>query len=223
MKSSFIRGRLLWIALCALLLPAALCAAANWWICRAASGRIVTDVDRLPVNAVGLVLGTSKFTGDGISPNPFFDGRLKAAARLFHAGKVRGLLVSGDNGRKSYDEPSWMCDGLIGLGVPADAITLDYAGFRTLDSVVRAKDVFGLTRFTIITDDFHEPRSVFLARSHGLDVVGFPSEPVPWRWSKKARIRELASRVRACLDVYVFHTNPKFFGPRVEIKVAAAP
>jgi SanA protein len=203
------------------LLPAILCVAANWWICNAASGRIITDAHRLPFNEVGLVLGTSKFSGDGVSSNPFFEGRLNAAARLFHEGKVRRLLVSGDNGRKTYDEPSWMRDALVARGVPSEAITLDYAGFRTLDSMVRAEAVFGLKRFTIITDDFHEPRSVFLARSRGLDVVGFPSEPVPWIWSKKARTRELISRVRACLDVYVLHTDPKYFGPRVAIRAAA--
>jgi SanA protein len=217
-----LRRRLFWIGLFALLLPVVLCVAANWWIYRSASGRIVTDADRLPFNEVGLVLGTSKYSGDGVSSNPFFEGRLNAAARLFRAGKVRHLIVSGDNGRKTYDEPSWMRDALVERGVPLEAITLDYAGFRTLDSVVRAKEIFGLERFTIITDDFHEPRSVFLARSRGLDVVGFPSDPVPWVWSKKARTRELVSRVRACLDVYVLHTQPKFFGPRVQIEMAAA-
>jgi SanA protein len=222
MKLPVFRRRLLWIGLTAVLLSTALCVAANWWICRVASGRIMTDADRLPINDVGLVLGTSKFTGNNGSPNPFFEGRIDAAARLFHEGKVRHLLVSGDNGHKSYDEPSWMRDALVARGVPAKSITLDYAGFRTLDSVVRAETVFGLKRFTIITDDFHEPRSVFLARSRGLDVVGFPSNPVPWIWSKKARTRELLSRVCACLDVYVLHTKPRYFGPRVVIQVAAA-
>jgi SanA protein len=223
MKSTAFPRRLLWIGLCAFALTVGACLAANSWICSAASGRIITDAAPLPFNEVGLVLGTSKFSGARAYPNPFFEGRMNAAARLFHAGKVRHLLVSGDNDRKTYDEPSWMRDALVARGVPAEAITLDYAGFRTLDSVVRAEAVFGLKRFTIITDDFHEPRSVFLARSRGLDVVGFPSDPVPWIWSKKARARELISRVRACLDVYVLHTNPKFFGPRVVIRVATAP
>ena len=221
MKLPVFRRRLFLIGVSAVLLLGVLCAAANWWICSAASGRIITEADRLPINDVGLVLGTSKFTGNSGSPNPFFEGRLNAAVQLYRAGKVRHLLVSGDNGRKSYDEPSWMRDGLIARGVPAKSITLDYAGFRTLDSVVRAEAVFGLKRFTIITDDFHEPRSVFLARARGLDVVGFPSDPVPWIWSKKARTRELLSRVCACLDVYVLHTNPRYFGPRVVIQVAA--
>jgi SanA protein len=221
MKLTACRPRRPWIWLIALFLPPALCAAANLWICSTASKQIFTDAAKLPFNEVGLVLGTSKFGGDGVSSNPFFEGRMNTAAQLFKAGKVRHLLVSGDNDRKAYDEPSWMRDALIARGVPTEAITLDYAGFRTLDSVVRAKAVFGLKSFTIITDDFHEPRSVFLARSRGLDVVGFPSEPVPWVRSKKARTRELLSRVRACLDVYVLHTNPKFFGPHVEIRVAA--
>ncbi len=155
--------------------------------------RVITSANRLPFNEVGLVLGTSKFSSDGVSSNPFFEGRLNTAARLYHAGKVHHLLVSGDNGRKNYDEPTWMRDALIARGVPKEAITLDYAGFRTLDSMARAKEVFGLTSFTIITDDFHQPRAVFLARSRGLDGVGFPSDHVPWIWSKKTRIRELAS------------------------------
>ena len=109
---------------------------------------------------------------------------------------MRHLLVSGDHGRDSYDEPTWMCDALVARGVPRSAITLDYAGFRTLDSMARAQAVFGLHRFTIVTDDFHQARSIFLARSLGLEVVGFPSERVPYWWSKKVRTRELASRTR---------------------------
>jgi len=222
MKSALTFRRLLIIGSFALILLIALAAVANWWIFRAASGQIFTDSAKLPSNDVALVLGTSKFTGREHSPNPFFESRIDAAALLYHAGKARHFLVSGDNGRKDYDEPTWMRDALITRGVPSDAITLDYAGFRTLDSIARAKEVFGLTHFTIITDDFHLPRSVFLAKARELDVVGFPSEPVPWRWSKKARTRELASRACACLDVYVLHTRPRFFGPHVEILVAAA-
>lgn len=214
--------RPLTMGLFAVLLLMALVGAANWWIFRAAAGRIFIDPDQLPPNDVALVLGTSKFTGGADFPNPFFEGRMDAAASVYHAGKVRHLLVSGDNDRKDYDEPTWMRDALVARGVPEEAITLDYAGFRTLDSIVRAKEVFGLKKFTIITDDFHQARSIFLARSRGLDVVGFPSQPVPWIWSKKVRTRELASRFCACLDVYVLHTSPKFFGPRVEIRVAAA-
>ena len=109
---------------------------------------------------------------------------------------------------------------LIARGIPAGAITLDYAGFRTLDSMARAKAVFGLRHFTIVTDDFDQPRAVFLARALGLEVVGFPSPHVPFRWSKKTRTREIVSRAKACLDVYVLHTQPRFYGPSVTIRIA---
>ncbi len=142
---------------------------------------------------------------------------MDTAAALYHAGKVKHLLVSGDNSRKTYDEPTAMRDALIARGVPSAAITLDYAGFRTLDTMARARAVFGLRRCTIVTDDFHLPRSLFLAEAHGLDAAGCQSAPVPWRWSKKTRLREIASRTIAWLDVCVLRTKPKFYGPRVEI------
>jgi SanA protein len=205
------------------LLLLALIAGANYWVLHRTRDAIFTDLARLPENDVALVLGTSRYNSDGVSENPFFRGRMNSAARLYREGKVRHLLVSGDHGRDSYDEPTWMFDALVARGVPRSAITLDYAGFRTLESMARAKAVFGLHRFTVVTDDFHQARSVFLARSLGLEVVGFPSERVPYWWSKKVRTRELASRTVACLDVYVFHTRPRFYGPPVKIEIAAVP
>ena len=175
----------------------------------------------LPANDVAIVLGSSKTIEGGRYRNPFFERRMNTAAQLYHAGKVRHLLVSGDNSRTSYDEPTWMRDALIARGVPAYAITLDCAGFRTLDTMARARAVFGLTKATIVTDDFHEPRALFLASAHGLDAVGFPSEHVPEAWSKTTRLREVGSRVKACLDVYVLRKKPKFYGPPVAIDLAA--
>ncbi len=192
---------------------------ANWWITRTTRAHIASDRTAVPTNDVALVLGTSPKLTSGAT-NPFFEGRMSTATELYRTGKVRHLLVSGDNSRKTYDEPTAMRDALIARGVPAKAITLDYAGFRTLDSMARAKAVFGLRRFTIITDDFHQPRSVFLARSLGLEVVGVPTRKVPFRWSKKTRSREIFSRVKACLDVYVLRTEPKFYGPPVTIRLA---
>jgi SanA protein len=213
--------RVIWVCLGLLTLAAGLVFAANYWVIRQTRDRIITDTSALPANDVALVLRTSRHVG-GRWANPFFEGRMNSAARLYHEGKVRHLLVSGDNGRVGYDEPTWMRDALVERGVPVSAITLDFAGFRTWDSMIRAQAVFGLKRFTIVTDDFHQPRSVFLARSLGLDVVGCPSEHVPFRWSQRTRARELVSRAVACLDVYVLHTKPRFYGPPVEIHVAAA-
>ena len=199
------------------LLLALAISATNWWVCRSARG-LVSDLAHLPANDVALVLGTSPIIGRW--SNPFFVGRMNAAAQLFQSGKARHLLVSGDNRRHAYDEPTAMRDALLARGVPENAITLDYAGFRTLDSIARAKAVFGVTRVTIVTDHFHLPRALFLAQTHGLDAIGFASERVPFRWAKKTLLREVASRMKAWLDVYVLHTQPHFYGPPVELQIA---
>lgn len=179
-------------------------------------GRTYFNAEEIPARDVAIVLGTSpKLRGKW--SNPFFEARMNAAADLWKHGKVRHFLLSGDNGDKYYDEPSAMRDALISRSVPASAITLDYAGFRTLDSMARANKVFGQRQVTIITDDFHLPRSLFLARAHGMDAIGFGGQPVPLRWSKKTRLREIAARIGACVDVYVLHTKPKFLGPEVAI------
>jgi SanA protein len=221
---SFLKRRKFWLGLVLLgVLGLSLVTVANWWVLHSTRDAIVADSARLPVNDVALVLGTSRYNGNGSNDNPFFLGRMSTAARLYHEGKVRHLLVSGDNGHAGYDEPTWMRDALMERGVPRSAITLDCAGFRTLDSMARAKAVFGLHRFTIVTDDFHLARAVFLARAFDLDVVGFPSEHVPYWWSKKARTRELASRTVACLEVCLRHTKPRCYGPPVKIEIATAP
>ncbi len=98
---------------------------------------------------------------------------------------------------------------------------LNDAGFRTLDSVVRAKEVFGQRKLTVITDRFHAYRAVFLAEHNGIDAVAFPSAEVEVGWSLKARTREWFADVKACLDLYVLHTKPRFLGPPIEVKVAA--
>lgn len=221
LRFAFLRRRFFWVALLSLtpLCGGLFVILPNWWVLHRARPFIFTRLDRLPENQVGLVLGTSRYDRNGEQTNPFFIGRMNTAARLYKAGKVKHLLLSGDNSHDGYDEPTWMQEALVERGIPASAITLDYAGFRTYDSIVRAHAVFGLDRFTVITDDFHESRSVFLARSLGLEAVGFPSEHVPFPRSRKTRARELASRTVACLDVYVLHTHPRFYGPPVKIAV----
>lgn len=209
------RPELKWF--CALLLLGAVPAiGGNLWITLRAHGRVFSRFNDVPVNDVALVLGTSSRTRGG-HRNPFFAGRISAAAELFRAGKVRHLLLSGDNGTVRYDEASEMRRALVKEGVPESAMTLDYAGFRTLDSVARAHDVFGLARVTIVTDDFHAERSVLLARHFGIDAQVFCSRPVPLRWSKKTRLREIAARLKALLDLYVLRTKPHFLGERITL------
>ena len=188
----------------------------NLWIAIRAHGRVFTAVEELPPNEIGLVLGTSA-RGPAGWENPFFANRIAAAAELYRAGKVKHLILSGDNRRIGNDEPTDMRNALAKHGVPASATTLDYAGFRTLDSVARAQEVFDVGKLTIITDDFHVERALLLARHYGIDAVAFPSKPVPVRWSKKTRLREVAARCKALLDLYVLRTKPHFRGPPITL------
>lgn len=177
------------------------------------------DPADMPQRDVAVVLGTSPRTASG-RPNLHFVNRIDAAARLYHAGKVRHLLVSGDNGRKDYDEPSAMKHALIARGVPAAAITCDFAGFRTLDSVVRAKNVFGLRSCTIVSQRYHNSRALEIARAHGLDAVAFCAPDVPRSHSLKTELREIAARGVILLQLYALHSQPRFSGPAEPIRLA---
>jgi len=190
-------------------------------ICRQlASGRIFSSVTTVPANEVGLVLGTSKVTRSG-QPNLHFNQRMAAAAALYQAGKVKHLLVSGDNHIASYDEPTDMRNALIAAGVPAEAITCDYAGFRTLDSVVRAKEIFNLPRCTIITEAYHCPRALWIARQHGLAAVALAAPDVGLKsWSLRAEVREQFARTWCAVDLYLLHRQPKFLGRQEPILVS---
>jgi len=194
-------------------------AGCQWVVLRSGRGRLYDQIRNTPVREVGLLLGTSDKQGNGNS-NPFFEYRIAAAAELYKAGKVRHLLVSGDNHRRGYDEPALMKAALLAAGVPESAITLDCAGFRTLDSVVRAKEVFGLSQFTIISQRFHDQRALLIAQHYDIDAIGFCAADVALRYGIKIQIREAFARVKAVLDLYVLHTQPKFLGPREKIPLA---
>lgn len=189
--------------------------ATNNAVMNAANGRLFRSETEVPARRVALVLGTAPLV-EG-RKNLYFEGRMRAAVRLFKAGKIEKILVSGDNGRRGYDEPTAMKERLIALGVPADRIVCDFAGFRTLDSLVRAKEVFGLSELTLVTDEFHLPRSLYLARENGIDAVGFASEFIPVAYSPRTNLREIAARGLVWLDVHVFRTEPKFLGKKEPI------
>jgi SanA protein len=181
----------------------------NAWVLFFGSRGIIAEAKNLPKQATGLVLGTSPRSAGGGAPNPFFEGRMDTTARLFQAGILERVLVSGDNRVPNYNEPAAMRDALLQRGVPSSAISMDSAGIRTLDSIVRAQKTFHLeNNLVIVTDDFHLPRAMFLAAETGLQALGFASEHVPWRRSYRTRIREWFSRGRACLDIYFWKTQP---------------
>ncbi|EKS1845796.1 ElyC/SanA/YdcF family protein [Cronobacter muytjensii] len=190
--------------------------AADRTVTRAADGRLYEAVANTPARKVGLVLGARP-------DNRFFNRRIEAAAALYHAGKVSWLLVSGDNSRADYDEPTAMAEALNRRGVPATAIFCDYAGFSTLDSVVRAREVFQETRITIISQAFHNARAVYLAQHYGIDAIGFNAEDPALRHTQYTLLRERFARVRAVLDARWLRREPHFLGPKVAIGPNDAP
>lgn len=186
-------------------------------VSRTARG-LVHDADSVPERSIGLVLGTAKFVRGG-RLNVYYRERLRTAAQLFHSGKVRGLLVSGDNARADYNEPENMRQDLIAAGVPDDCITLDYAGFRTLDSIVRAHEVFGQDGFVIITQQFHAERAVYIAQAHGIDAIGCIATDAVGIYRVRVRAREVLARTKAWLDVNILGTRPRFLGPAVDVSM----
>ncbi|ELY5937994.1 SanA/YdcF family protein [Cronobacter malonaticus] len=185
-------------------------------VTHAAAGRLYDTVENIPARKVGLVLGARP-------DNRFFNRRIEAAAALYHAGKVSWLLVSGDNSRADYDEPTAMAEALNRHGVPAAAIFCDYAGFSTLDSVVRAREVFQENRITIISQAFHNQRAIYLAQHYGIDAIGFNAEDPALRHTQYTLLRERFARVRAMLDARLLRREPHFLGPQVKIGPKDAP
>ncbi len=178
------------------------------------SGRVFdsASIDAVPRQRAAVVMGCVRTLPNGLN-NLYFSRRIDAAAELYKAGKVDCLIVSGDNHVKGYDEPSDMKESLAKAGVPADRIVCDYAGFRTLDTVVRAKKVFGLDSFIIVSQPDHVRRAVFTARGFGCDAYGYAAKDVNGRYSIKTTIREQLAKIAAVLDV-ILRRRPKFLGPR---------
>lgn len=179
---------------------------------------IYTTIFDIPEKKVALILGTSKYTVGGYT-NLFFKYRIAAAADLYLLGKVKHIIVSGDNRVANYNEPKEMRKALIALGVPTEAITLDYAGFRTLDSVVRSKKVFGQNEIIIVSQRFHLERALFIANKYNIDAVGFTAQDPPEKYSLKTHIREYFAKTKAVIDLYIINKKPKFLGKKEIINI----
>jgi SanA protein len=188
----------------------------NRFINTSTNAHIYSDINSIPQRKVGLVLGASKKTTRG-TDNFYFSYRIQAAYQLYKAGKVKYLLLSGDNHIKGYDEPSDMREALMALGVPDTCIILDYAGFRTLDSVVRCKVVFGEDSITIVSQEFHNQRALFIACKNNIHAIAFNAKEVNRNYSFKTRFREYFARVKCVLDIYILYTSPKFLGAKIKI------
>ncbi|GAB3681283.1 hypothetical protein GCM10028792_27330 [Salinisphaera aquimarina] len=192
--------------------------AANAWVVSATRDHIFDDIDRLGAHDVGVVLGTSPYTRYG-NRNLLFTHRMIAAAELYAAGRVRHLLVSGANPDSTYNEPRKMYQALRRLGVPDAALTLDFAGFRTLDSIVRAKRIFGLDNYVIVSQRYHDYRALFIARYNGIHAVAYSRPEEDRRQPLRAEAREYLARVKAVVDLFLLSTRPRFLGPPRPIEI----
>ncbi|NNE94002.1 MAG: DUF218 domain-containing protein [Verrucomicrobiales bacterium] len=179
--------------------------------------QVFASMADVPERKAAVVMGCAKTLASG-RRNLYFIYRINAAVALFEAGKCEYLIVSGDNSTKNYDEPTDMRDALIERGIPEERVYRDYAGFRTLDSVVRAREIFGQEDFIVVSQGFHNERAVFIAKRHGLtDVVGFNAKRVSSAGGMRTRVRESFARVKTILDVTIFGTGPKFLGEKVAL------
>jgi len=178
---------------------------------------LYSNTKKVPAKKAALVLGTAKYIAKN-KKNYFYVYRIHAAAQLFKSGKVKAIVVSGDNGTKYYDETTTMQKDLIKAGIPSRYITLDYAGFRTLDSVVRAEAIFDLKDYIIVSQKFHLERALFIAKAKGQKVIGFMAKDIPGTAAAyRMKAREYLARVKAFLDVYILHTDPKFYGKKEKV------
>ena len=188
---------------------------ANHTIEYATEDYVTSSINKLPKEKVGLVLGTSKSLKNG-NKNPYFFYRIEAAEELFKSGKIEYIIVSGDNSSQYYNEPEDMQTELIARGIPKTKIFLDFAGLRTLDSVVRAKEIFGQTSYLIISQRFHNERAVFLAQKKGIEAYGYNAKDVNKKAGFKTNLREYFARVKVFWDLF-FGVDPKFSGSKVVI------
>lgn len=178
-----------------------------------AKGKLYSNVNDIPYRKVGLLLGTSRNSKIG-GFNPYYFNRINAAADLLKAGKIKYLIISGDNSRPEYNEPEMMREDLIKTGIDSTRLYLDYAGFRTFDSMVRLKEIFGQDSVTVISQLFHNERALYLASKEGIEAIGFNAKDRPG--GEGFYLREKLARVKVFVD-YLIATKPKFLGEKVVI------
>ncbi|MEN8121530.1 MAG: ElyC/SanA/YdcF family protein [Bacteroidota bacterium] len=177
---------------------------------------VYTSVGNIPYNKVGLVLGTSKFLKNN-HVNLYYKYRVNATVNLYKSKKIDYVLISGDNSTKDYNEPADFKSDLIKLGIPEEKIVLDYAGFRTFDSVIRSREVFSQNSITIISQKFHNERAVFIARKNNINAIGYNAKDVSRHYGFKTMFREKFARVKTILDIYLLKTRPRFLGKKIKI------
>ena len=200
-----------------ILIGVGIVALCNIMVLSSCNDHLYNNVESIPHKRVAVLLGTNPRTKSG-NMNWFYKHRIDAAVALYKQGKFDRLLISGDNSLKTYSEPDEMKADLVAAGIPDSVIYLDFAGFSTYDSMVRAKKVFGLSEFIVISQDFPNQRAVYIARQNDIDAIGFNAKKVAFRkWRLKMEFREILARVKAVGDVMI-DKKPHFLGDPIEIK-----
>ena len=188
---------------------------ANYKIEKETRAFVTDKIDNLPACKTALLLGTSKILKHQ-QVNEYFYRRINATVNLYMSGKIKYIIVSGDNSTDNYNEPADMKKDLMKCGIPDSAIYLDYAGFRTFDSVVRAKEIFGQDTIIMISQEFHNQRAVFIAQKIGMVAYGYNAEDVDNSIGLKTRFREFFARLKVFIDIYT-NAQPKFLGEKIKI------
>ncbi len=187
-----------------------------------AKSSMYTSPNLCPDNEIAILFGCGKYVSGG-RINLYYLYRIRAAVDLYKAGKVQHILVSGDNHISSYNEPESMQQDLMLEGVPESAITLDYAGFSTFETLIRANKIFGVRSATLITQHFHLPRALYIARNHGIRAVGYAAqEPYRSLQTTKTEVREILARFATFGDLHIWHRKPRFLGKREYIDVTVS-
>ncbi|WP_313567054.1 ElyC/SanA/YdcF family protein [Empedobacter sp.] len=188
---------------------------ANYKIENSTEEFVSDKLEILPKTKVAVVLGTAPNLVSGYQ-NYYFTYRIEAATKLYQSGKVTHFILSGDHGRKNYNEPEAMKQALIKNGIPENVSYLDYAGFRTLDSMIRAKEIFSQNEFIVVSQEFHNQRAVYIARQNGINAYGYSAKDVNKHAGLKTNIREYFARTKVFIDSF-FGVQPKFLGEKIEI------
>ncbi len=209
------RKKVLWFSVALFLFIVAAVSSSDFAIKNFSKTFLFDSIENIPVNKVGLVLGTSKRLSNG-SLNLYFKYRIEAAVLLYKSGRIEFIIVSGDNRSMYYNEPIEMKKELLASGVPDSVIYLDYAGLRTLDSVIRCWKIFGQRKFTVVSQKFQNERAVYLARKLGIEAIGFNAEDVSAYYGFRTNLREHFARVKVFIDL-LFDTQPRFLGDTVNV------
>ena len=198
------RRQILYFSIAILVILAIIVALCNISVDRNAEGRTFSDINDVPTMQTALLLGTNPKTRDGKRPSSFYLARINATAELYKHGKFRQLIISGDR-REGYDEPQTMRHDLIERGVPDSIIMMDGQGYRTLLSLRNSKQYFGIHDMIIISQKWHNERSIFLADKMNIKAVGYNADDVSHPRAIWTHIRELLARVKLFIDLYVTH------------------